>query len=124
MGYEMKTEQIENIKKDFWKDLATGGMTASTPDQAPEGYADWQVDPQEALEWFIYRMNTLISHEREEEAKRITTQLIEAYDIFISKADSQRTIAVLLLTQKVIREVADEYLKSSQTTPATEEERE
>lgn len=53
---------------------------------------------------------TLYTEMVEGELRGLSNKLIKTYDSLIDKAEGQNTIAVYLLTQKVISNVTDEYL--------------
>lgn len=45
MKNNIQDKELTRFREWFWKELAMGGVTSSTPDSPPEGYADWQCDP-------------------------------------------------------------------------------
>lgn len=53
------------FKKEFWRNHADGGVTASTPNNPPEGWDEWKNDPTEVWEWLHYKLADTLTTDRD-----------------------------------------------------------
>jgi len=55
-----EVRSVEEAVEEFWKLHADGGVTASTPDNPPEGWEEWRSEPSEVRDW----LRTTLTAER------------------------------------------------------------